>query len=148
MDSKKKITAEARHLLNSVKYANDNIERINNLLAVIRSRAEKVTTSYSDTPGGSHNPDSRADTIAKLVDTERRQQEAIRQWCDAIAQVQVVINWLDDYNDRSVLEHRYINCEDWLTISFRLNYSVQHLYFIHGRALYRLAMLLKNNERK
>lgn len=148
MDSKKKITAEARHLLNSVHYANKSIERINNLLAVIRSRAEKVTTSYSDAPGGGHNPDSRADTIAKLVDTERQQEEAIRQWCDAIAQVQVVISWLDDYNDRSVLEHRYINCEDWLTISFRLNYSVQHLYFIHGRALYRLAMLLKNNERK
>ena len=148
MDSKKKITAEARRLLNSVHYANKSIERINNLLAVIRSRAEKVTTSYSDAPGGGHNPDSRADTIAKLVDTERQQQEAIRQWCDAIAQVQVVINWLDDYNDRSVLEHRYINCEDWLTISFQLNYSVQHLYFIHGRALYRLAMLLKNNKRK
>ena len=148
MDSKKKITAEARHLLNSVHYANKSIERINNLLAVIRSRAEKVTTSYSDAPGGSHNPDSRADTIAKLVDTERQQEEAIRQWCDAIAQVQVVISWLDDYNDRSVLEHRYINCEDWLTISFQLNYSVQHLYFIHGRALYRLAMLLKDNKRK
>ena len=148
MDSKKKITAEARHLLNSVHYANKSIERINNLLAVIRSRAEKVTTSYSDAPGGGHNPDSRANTIAKLIDTERQQQEAIRQWCDAIAQVQVVINWLDDYNDRSVLEHRYINCEDWLTISFQLNYSVQHLYFIHGRALYRLAMLLKNNKRK
>lgn len=148
MDSKKKITAEARHLLNSVHYANKSIERINNLLAVIRSRAEKVTTSYSDAPGGGHDPDSRAKTYDKLVDTERQQQEAIRQWCDAIAQVQVVINWLDDYNDRSVLEHRYINCEDWLTISFRLNYSVQHLYFIHGRALYRLAMLLKNNKRK
>ena len=148
MDSKKKITAEARHLLNSVHYANKSIERINNLLQVIRSRAEKVTTSYSDAPGGGHDPDSRAKTYDKLVDTERQQQEAIRQWCDAIAQVQVVINWLDDYNDRSVLEHRYINCEDWLTISFQLNYSVQHLYFIHGRALYRLAMLLKDNKRK
>ena len=133
--------------MNSVHYANKSIERINNLLAVIRSRAEKVTTSYSDAPGGGHNPDSRADTIVKLVDTERQQQEAIRQWCDAIAQVQVVINWLDDYNDRSVLEHRYINCEDWITISFRLNYSVQHLYYIHGRALYRLAMLLKDKRK-
>ena len=147
METKKKITAEARHLLSSVQYANKNIARINNLMAVIRSRAEKVTTSYSDAPGGGHNPDSRADTIAKLVDLERNQQEAIRKWCDAINQVQVVINWLDDYNDRSVLEHRYINCEDWLTISFHLNYSVQHLYYIHGRALYRLAILLKDKRK-
>jgi hypothetical protein len=147
MSMEKKITAEARHLLNSVKYADDNIERSNNLRQVIRSRAEKVTTTYSDMPGGGHNPDSRADTIAKLVDTERKQQEAMRQWCDAITQVQIVISWLDDYNDRSVLEHRYINCEDWITISFHLNYSVQHLYYIHGRALYRLAMLLKDKRK-
>ena len=147
MESNKKITAEARRLLNSVAYANKSIERINNLLEVIRSRAEKMTTSYSDMPSGGHNPDSRADTIAKLVDTERKQQEAIRQWCDAITQVQIVIGWLDDYNDRSVLEHRYINCEDWITISFHLNYSVQHLYYIHGRALYRLAILLKDKRK-
>lgn len=147
VDSSKKITAEARHLLNSVKYANDNIKRINNLLKELRSRAEKVTTTYSDMPGGGHNPDSRADTIAKLVDTERKQQELIHQWCDAITQVQIVIGWLDDYNDRSVLEHRYINCEDWITISFHLNYSVQHLYYIHGRALYRLAILLKDKRK-
>ena len=147
VDSKGKITAEARHLLNSVKYANDSIKRINNLLKELRSQAEKMTTSYSDMPSGSHNPDSRANTIAKLVDTERKQQEAIRQWCDAITQVQIVIGWLDDYNDRSVLEHRYINCEDWITISFHLNYSVQHLYYIHGRALYRLAILLKDKRK-
>ena len=145
---KKKITAEVKHMLRAVKYANNNIERLGKLIQVIRSRAEKVTTSYSDAPGGGHNPDSRADTIAKLVDTERKQQEAIREWCQAINEVQVIISWLDNYDDRAVLEHRYINCEDWLDISFSLNFSVQHLYYIHGRALYRLAVLLNKDKRK
>ena len=148
MDSKKKITAEARHLLNSVKYANDNIERINNLLQVIRSRAEKVTTSYSDMPSGGHNPDSRADAVAELVDLEREQSDAIVQWCQAIKEVQVIISWLDNYDDRAVLEHRYINCEDWISISFSLDFSVQHLYYIHGRALYRLYLLLNNKDKR
>ena len=147
MGRKSKVTEEVRRMLGSVKYANNNIERIGKLIEVIRSRAEKVTTSYSDAPGGGHDPDSRSKTYDKLVDTERKYQEAVRQWCGAITQVQVVINWLDDYNDRSVLEHRYINCEDWLTISFHLNYSVQHLYYIHGRALYRLAILLKDKRK-
>ncbi len=148
MEQKPKVTAEVKHMLRSVQYANKSIERINNLLDVIRSRAEKVTTSYSQTPLGGHNPDSRADTIAKLVDTERKNEEAIRQWCQAIQEVQVIISWLDDWDERSVLEHRYINCEDWITISFRLNFSVQHLYYIHGKALYKLAMLLKQHKRK
>ena len=147
MDQKnKKVTAEVKHMLRAVKYANENIERIGRLIQVIRSRAEKMTTSYSDAPGG-HNPDSRADTIAKLVDTERKQEEAIRQWCQAIRDVQVIISWLDDYDDRAVLEHRYINCEDWLSISFHLNFSVQHLSYIHGRALYRLYLLLKDKRK-
>ena len=148
MDQKKKVTAKVKHMLRAVKYANDNIERINNLLPVIRSRAEKMTTSYSNTPGSGHNPDSRADAVAKLVDLERQQEEAVRKWCQSIKEVQVIIAWLDDYNERAVLEHRYINCEDWLTISFRLNYSVQHLYRTHGIALYKLAMKLQKYKRK
>ena len=147
MEQKQKVTAEVKHMLRAVKYANKNIERIGKLIQVIRSRAEKVTTSYSDTPGGGHNPDSRADTIAKLVDTQRKQEAAIREWCQAINEVQVIISWLDNYDDRAVLEHRYINCEDWLDISFSLNFSVQHLYYIHGRALYRLAILLKDKRK-
>lgn len=144
---KQKVTAEVKHMLRAVKYANDNINRLSNLVKVIRSRAEKMTTSYNDVPSGGHNPDSRADTIAKLVDTERKQEEAIREWCAAINKVQVIISWLDDYDDRAVLEHRYINCEDWITISFHLNFSVQHLYYIHGRALYRLYLLLKDKRK-
>lgn len=144
---KQKVTAEVKHMLRAVKYANDNINRLSNLVKVIRSRAEKMTTSYSDVPSGGHNLDSRADTIAKLVDTERKQEEAIREWCAAINKVQVIISWLDDYDDRAVLEHRYINCEDWITISFHLNFSVQHLYYIHGRALYRLYLLLKDKRK-
>jgi hypothetical protein len=147
MEPKKKITADVKHMLRSVKYANDNIERINKLLEVIRSRAEKMTANYSDVPGGGHNPDSRADTIAKLVDTERKQQEAVRRWCDAIAEVQVVISWLDNYTERSILEHKYINCEDWITISFTLNYSLPYLYELHGKALMKLAVLLKEHRK-
>ena len=43
VESKKKITAEARHLLGSVQYANKNIERINRLLEVIRSSSKLRT---------------------------------------------------------------------------------------------------------
>ena len=110
MANKEKPTADVKRMLQAVRHANTNINRISDLLKIIRSRAEKVTTSYSDTPAGGHNPDSRADTIAKLVDLERQQQQYMREWCQAIVDVQVVISWLDDPTERAVLEHRYINC--------------------------------------
>jgi hypothetical protein len=145
MGKQRKPMTRIKNILQSVKYANGNIDRLNDLIAVIRSRAEKVTTGFSDAPGGGGTSD-RADVIAKLIETERKQEEAVRSWCDAIEKVQALINSLTDYNERAVLEHRYINCQDWMTISYLLNFSLQHLYRIHGRALYKLSQKLRGNE--
>ena len=142
-EKKQKLTTEVKRLLAVVWVANKEIERININREKTRSRAERVTTSYSDVPGGGHNPASRSDAYDRLVDLDREQHAAICKWCDAIAEVQVILSWVDDPKEKLVLEYRYINCEDWLTISFRLNYSVQYLYHLHGIALYKLAMKLK-----
>ncbi len=130
-------TTTVKRTLQAVRYANDEIARLNDLIAVIRSRAEKVTTGYSDAPGGGVS--DRTDVIAKLVETEAKLQDAVAEWLKNIDDVQAVINELTDCNERAVLEHRYINCQDWLTISYLLNFSPQHLYRIHGRALYKLS---------
>lgn len=150
MARKSKFTEDLRKMLDAVWEANKEIGRIGRLLEVVRSRAEKTTTSFSDVPGGGHDPDSRSKTYDKLIDTEREMNAAVRDWCDAIAEVQTVLAWVEDGTERLVLEYRYINCEDWLTISFQLNYSPQHLYRIHGIALYKLAkkLKLKKDERK
>jgi len=148
MGRKKKVTEEARRLLGVVWEAQKEIDRLNNLKEKLKSQAEKVTTTYSDMPPGGHNPSSRSDTYDKLIDTENKIGEAVHRWCNAIAEVQTVLSWVEDGRERLVLEYRYVNCEDWITISFRLNYSVQHIYRIHGVALYKLAMMLKKDERK
>jgi hypothetical protein len=144
MGKQQKPTAKVKRVLQSVRYAQTSIERLDNLIAVIRSRAEKMTTGYSDAPGGGTS--DRTDVIAKLIETERQQKEAVRQWCTAIDDVQSLINGLTDFNERAVLEHRYINCEEWLAISFALHFSLQHLYRIHGRALYKLSKKMRGNE--
>ena len=144
MGKQQKLTAKVKRALQSVRYAKASIERLDNLIAVIRSRAEKMTTGYSDTPGGGNS--DRTDVIAKLIETERSQKEAVQQWCAAIDEVQSLISELTDYNERAVLEHRYINCEEWMTISFAMHFSLQHLYRIHGRALYKLSKKMRGNE--
>ncbi len=144
MEKRTKPTTRIKQELQSVRYANDSIERLNDLIAVIRSRAEKVTTGYSDAPGGGTS--DRTDVIAKLVETERKQAAAVSRWCRAIEDVQALIDGLTDCNDRAVLEHRYINCEPWETISYVLHFSLPHLYRIHGRALYKLAKKRREND--
>ena len=142
---KRKPMTKVKQVLQSVRYANDSIDRLKNLIEVIRSRAEKVTTGYSDAPGGGGTSD-RSDVIAKLIETERRQEEAVKNWCEAIGIVQSMIGELTDVNERAVLEYRYINCADWMTISNAMHFSPQHLYRIHGRALYKLSKKMRGNE--
>lgn len=144
MGKQRKPMSKIKYELQSVRYANDAIERLEALMEVIRSRAEKMTTEYSNAPGGGNS--DRADVIAKLVETEQKMKLQIDRWRKAIKDVQKLIDKLTDYNERAVLEHRYINCEDWDTISFRLDFSLQHLYRIHGRALFRLAKKMRVKE--
>ena len=140
----RKPTAKVKRELQSVRYAQANIERLEDLIAVIRSRAEKVTTGYSDAPGCGAS--DRTDVIDKLIETERKQEAAVSAWCAAIEKVQTMIDGLTDSGERAVLEYRYISCKDWLTISYALHFSLQHLYRIHGRALYKLSKKMRGNE--
>lgn len=141
---KKKPTAKVKRALQSVRYAKASIRRLDDLIAEIRSRAEKVTTGYSDAPAGGNF--DRTDVIAKLIEMERSQKEAVRQWCAAIDEVQSFINELTDYNERAVLEYRYINCEEWATISFLMKFSLRQLHRIHDMALFRLAGKMRVKE--
>ncbi len=144
MGKQQKPTAKVKRALQAVRYAKASIRRLDDLIAVIRSRAEKMTTGYSDAPGGGTS--DRADVIAKLIETEQQQEAAVQRWCAAISEVQALIDELPDYNERAVLEHRYINCEEWMTISFAMHFSLQHLYRLHGRALYNLSKKMRGNE--
>ena len=100
-----------------------------------------MTTSYS----GCHAGDGRrrdrvGDTTAKIVDYERKLQNRIQELLDHKERIQFVItNFVDDYNQRIVLEFRYVHLYDWLTISEKLNYSDAHVYRFHRLALETLA---------
>ena len=140
----KKPTAKVKRALQSVRYAKASIRRLDDLIAEIRSRAEKMTTGCSDAPGGGNF--DRTDVIDKLIETERKQEAAVSAWYAAIEKVQTMIDGLTDSGERAVLEYRYISCKDWLTISYALHFSLPHLYRIHGRALYKLSQKMRGND--
>ena len=140
----RKPTAKVKKELQSVRYAWVSIERLDDLIKVIRSRAEKVTTGYSDAPGGGQS--DREAVLTKLLETEQKQKAAVDAWRDAIDRMPAMINELSDSGERAILEYRYISCKDWTTISYALHFSLPHLYRIHGRALYKLSQKMRGNE--
>ncbi len=101
-----------------------------------RSRAEKVTASYSLAPGGGGRGDSMANAVATIIDMQKsfeddyslaqKQLQEIR-WC-----IDTVV---EDYNQRNVLTFRYIHLYRWEEVAYRLHYSWQGVHKVHNNAL-------------
>ena len=101
-----------------------------------RSRAEKVTTSYSHTPGSSGTGDRVGQGAVTIVDMQKsfetdyamakRYLDEIR-WC-----IDTVV---EDYNQRNVLTFRYIYLHRWEEVAYRLHYSWQGVHKVHNNAL-------------
>lgn len=135
---KKSDIAQVKHRLRAVWYCQRRIDRNNERLRRLRAKAEKVTTSFSDTPGGGGVSDRVGDMTALIVDMQNAILEDSKQMWQTIKDTEILIDSLDDYQERLVLQLRYCDCRPWLDIALSLNFDVRTIYRIHGRALVNL----------
>lgn len=133
-----KTTAPVQRYLRSAWFYQKQIEVIDEKIMILRSKATKVTTSYQDAPTFGGFEDHRQKIIADMVDLERDYKRTVQQYKNKVQEVTFVINMLDDYQERMVLNLRYIHFENWQDIAYRLNYHESMVYKIHGRALMKL----------
>ena len=138
----KKLTAEVKRRLRAVWDCERRIDRNNERLQRLRSKAEKITTSFSDAPGGSGTGDRVGEYTALIVDMETSILRDSSEMWQTIKETELIISQLDDYQERLVLEYRYVDCRPWLDIALIMNYDVRTIYRIHGRALVNLANLV------
>ncbi len=118
-----------KHYINKADGELDEIERQ-------RSRAEKVTASFSLAPGGSGTGDPMANAVTSIVDM---QKEAAQYYITA-RECQQEIRWLidtvvEDFNQRNVLTYYYIHLYPWEEVAYRLHYSWSGVHKIHKAAL-------------
>ena len=81
--------------------------------------------------------------IAEMVDTEKLYEEARVKCQNKLNDILFLISCVDDYQERIVLEYRYIHYYGWVDIAIRLDFSVQNVYKIHGKALLDLLKILE-----
>lgn len=89
---------------------------------------EKVQTSLSN---------SVEDLIIKLVDFEIEITKDIDRLVDLKRKACQAINKIDGVYG-TILEMRYLECMRWEEIAYRLKYSIQHVYRLHGQALIKI----------
>ena len=112
----------------------------------LREAATSCTATLSDMP----RPDSpsrqqMADTICKIVDLEREINEDIDRLVDLKAEARRAINTVSDPDQQLILELRYLCYKPWNEIMTELGYSEPTIYRLHGEALKKICVPVKND---
>ena len=112
----------------------------------LREAATNCTATLSDMP----RPDSpsrqqMADTICKIVDLEREINEDIDRLVDLKAEARRASNAGSDPDQQLILELRYLCYKPWNEIMTELGYSEPTIYRLHGEALKKICVTVKND---
>ena len=133
-----KKTAPVQHYLRSAWFYQKKADFLNEKIMVLRSKATKMTTSFQDVPSFGGFEDHKQQIIADMVDLEREYKKTQQQCRNKVQEISFFINQLDSFQERIVMQMRYLYFENWQDIALRLNYSEPAVYKIHGKALMHL----------
>lgn len=125
---------------------------INSLLeekAQMEALARKVTSSWGgEHVSGSGNQDKLGDTIAKIIDLERKIDLAVDNFVDKKAEVKSVLEKIQDPDQLQLLLKVYIHYESLEKVACEMHMTYRNACYIHGRALQKVGMLLEKGNRK
>ena len=139
-----KPTKRLKYYLGSAFYWHNKKEYLSEKILELRSQAEKDTSTIQDVPIFGGYLDHRQDIMDEMMDKQKEYREAVRLCKEKLAEIQLFIDSLDSYKERTVMEFRYIYFLEWMDIAIRLNYSIQNVNKIHSDAL--LHLLKKHEE--
>lgn len=103
-------------------------------IAVLRSKAEKVTAALSDMPKGESSGDFTT-AADKLIELQLQVYSEVLEAIDKRNEVESVINAVENSRHRCLLRKIYINGAKLANIALEENYNYHYLCTVHGEAL-------------
>lgn len=139
---------ELKEKLKGAMYAQHILKSELDKLQELRSIAQKVTSAYSQAPGGSSgNGRALENTVTKIVE----QEKVIESCCDELSkqldEVLALITLLPIGRERTIMHMRYRNYRKWEQIADELGYSEQYMYELHDKALNEITDKITNNNK-
>ena len=114
-------------------------QRINSKLEQIvslRELATKATSTLSDIPpSGSRNVHSMEGIIVKMIDLENEINAYIDVLVDLKKEIMSIIKNINNPEQQTLLELRYLCFKTWEQIAVDMGYSIQNAYKVHDRAI-------------
>ena len=81
---------------------------------------------------------SITDTVTKIIYSENEITKDIDELIDRKNKMDKFIKSTLSGNEYIVIQMRYFDEYDWIEIAIQLNYTIDNIYKIHGKALYKL----------
>jgi hypothetical protein len=123
---------------------------INSLIeekAQMEALAMKVTSTWGgERVSGSGNQDKLGDTVAKIIDLERKIDRAVDNFVDKKAEVRAVIEQVKNLDHLELLLKVYIHYETLEKVACEMGYTYRNACYIHGRALQTIEALLAERQ--
>lgn len=110
-------------------------------LQQLRSQAQRITAAYKAVPGGGGSGSGRVEITAQILQLEAIIKADTKRLQDELLMVRFMINSLDDFQERIILNYRYVNGKTFEAIADKTHYELRQVYRIHGRALAKLVEL-------
>lgn len=126
--------------LKSYRYLNAEIDRKIGELEDWRRKIYNVTGTLSDMPKGKDRQDIIADGIAAINEIEDSINSDIDRLYKLRKEIEEKINDVKDDKQREVLKCRYLDFKTWEEIAYINNYSWQHAFRLHEKALDNIKM--------
>lgn len=126
---KKKFLRQAFNIYRRLIGRAERIERLQEL-------TKHVTTIINGVPSGRQNDKSLMEVSAVEVDEQiMKMAEDTVYFFKVFEEISAVISVIDDDDERTVLEYRYLSFQSWKEIAAAMGLSLQHVYRLHSRAL-------------
>ena len=136
----------AKEYLSQVMYIDQRINSKLEQVTRLRENVTNCTATLSDMPRpDSPNKQRMEETICKIVDLEREINADIDRLVDLKAEARRVINAVSDPDQQLILELRYLCYKPWNEIMTELGYSEPTIYRLHGEALKKICVPVKND---
>ena len=120
--------------------------RINSKIQQVEALNDLATSASSVLTGMPRNPNKAtskmSDAVAKIVDLQAEINHDIDELVDLKKAISYTIKAVPSPELQTLLEKRYLCFQSWEIIAVDMNYSMQHLFRLHDKALKEITAFL------
>lgn len=86
-------------------------------------------------PHGSGVSNPTADIAARAAGIAAELLQKLNECIDLRLQIEQAVNALNEPRERELMRRRYIEGQRWEQVAYEMNYSIDHIWRLHGRIL-------------